>query len=291
MEELKRLLKQKFPSLELQSPAFRFYPTYDIDIAYSYKGKGWVRNLGRFSKEIIQGRMKDIMSRVSVYTGLKKDPFDVYEWLNWLHQKYKLTPIYFYLMAEETHFFDKNIIPYSKEMVELLLNHEKRKYEIGIHPSWQSGDNFIKLKKEIEFLKTVVGKNILLSRQHYIRMRFPHTYNILLDNGITHDYSMGYGSINGFRASVATPYYWYDLATESEKQLLIHPFCYMEANSHFEQHYSVEQAGEELQCYHDTVKAVNGELITIFHNHFLTEEPKWLPWRKMYEAFLRKNFG
>jgi hypothetical protein len=65
----------------------------------------------------------------------------------------------------------------------------------------------------------------------------------------------------------------------------------MEANSHFEQHYSVEQAGEELQCYHDTVKAVNGELITIFHNHFLTEEPKWLPWRKMYEAFLRKNFG
>ena len=65
----------------------------------------------------------------------------------------------------------------------------------------------------------------------------------------------------------------------------------MEANSYFEQHYSAEQAAQELQEYHDVIKSVNGELITIFHNHFLTEQEQWLPWRKMYHDFLKRNFA
>jgi hypothetical protein len=65
----------------------------------------------------------------------------------------------------------------------------------------------------------------------------------------------------------------------------------MEASSYFEQKYTAEQAAEEIQYYHDIVKSVNGEFITLFHNHFLTQQPQWLPWRNMYEAFLKTNFG
>jgi hypothetical protein len=101
---------------------------------------------------------------------------------------------------------------------------------------------------------------------------------------------MGYGSINGFRASFTNPFYWYDLMQEKQTELLLHPFCYMEANSYFEQKLTVENAGNELRTYYEVVKKVNGQLITIFHNHFLTEEPQWLPWRKMYEEFLQENF-
>jgi hypothetical protein len=64
----------------------------------------------------------------------------------------------------------------------------------------------------------------------------------------------------------------------------------MEANSYFEQHYTAEQAAKELQQYHDIVKSVEGELITIFHNHFVTEQKEWLPWRNMYADFLKRNF-
>jgi len=72
--------------------------------------------------------------------------------------------------------------------------------------------------------------------------------------------------------------------------LLIHPFCYMDANAFFEQQLTVEQAAYELEQYYTTVKQVNGTLHTIFHNHFLTEQSAWQPWRKMYEAFLNKYF-
>jgi hypothetical protein len=52
----------------------------------------------------------------------------------------------------------------------------------------------------------------------------PETFRHLLDTGIQEDFSMGYGSINGFRASVASPFYWYDLEKEQTTYLLLYPF-------------------------------------------------------------------
>jgi len=147
------------------------------------------------------------------------------------------------------------------------------------------------LEEEIETLVNFTNKPVSKSRQHYIRMEIPDTYRLLISKGITEEYSMGYGSINGFRASVASPFYWYDVQHDIKTNLLIHPYCYMEANSFFEQHYTAQQAAVELQQYHDVVKAVGGELITIFHNHFVTEQPQWVAWRNMYAAFLDRNFG
>ena len=147
------------------------------------------------------------------------------------------------------------------------------------------------VKEEIDSIKKITNKDFTKSRQHYIRLTLPETYRTLIKNGITDDYSMGYGSINGFRASVSSPFYWYDLESEEATNLRIHPFCFMEANSFFEQHLSAEEAGKELQYYHDIVKQVGGQLITIFHNHFLTEQPQWKPWRDMYRRFLEANFS
>ena len=119
----------------------------------------------------------------------------------------------------------------------------------------------------------------------------PDTYRNLIQEGILDDYSMGYGSINGFRASCCSSFYWYDLLEDQSTNLRIHPFCFMEANSFFEQQYSAEAAAKELQEYYNKVKMINGTLITIFHNHFLTQQEPWLPWRNMYADFIGKNFS
>ena len=66
---------------------------------------------------------------------------------------------------------------------------------------------------------------------------------------MTDDYSMGYGSINGFRASVASSFYWYDLEKERQTNLRIHPFCFMDANSFYEQRQDPQQTFEELIHY------------------------------------------
>lgn len=270
------ILRHKFPQLQLNESTFSFHPTYDIDIAFAYKGKSWYRKL-----------VSKLKGESAIING--KDVFDVYDWLDELHQQHHLSPTYFFLVADRRSKYDKNLSPKSKEL-QHLIRRTAQQYKVGIHPSWQSFHDENLLKKEITRLTSTSQKKISDSRQHYIQFVLPHTYRKLIESGITDDYSMGYGSINGFRASYCSSFYWYDLMKEQETSLQLHPFCYMEANSFFEQKYSAEEAANELQQYHDSVKQVGGALITIFHNHFLTEQEQWKPWREMYEAFLQKNF-
>lgn len=270
--------------------SFTFCPTYDIDIAYSYRHQPVIKNIAAFYRDLLQGKFEQVVERANVYSGKKPDPFDVYDWLHLLHRQHQLAPVYFFLLADKRGAYDKNIPPRNTAMKQLVQQHA-RQYQTGIHPSWQSGDSEVVLGKEINSLKNILGTAVQHSRQHYIRMQLPDTYNRLLQQGITEEYSMGYGTVNGFRASYAQPYYWYNLLKEETTQLCIHPFCYMDATCIFSQRYTTEQASMELQHYYNAVQSVNGELITIFHNHFLTEQPEWLPWRDVYTAFLQKNFA
>lgn len=286
LQEFSGLLLRKFPSLMLRPPQFRFVPTYDVDIAWSYFSKGFFRNLGGILKSLTKGEWTTISERFSVVMGNRDDPFDVYAWLDELHEQHKLRPIYFFLLAQRIGIYDRNIHP-SNKYFQLLIRKLSVMYRTGIHPSWQSGDNKTLFRNELDLLKNIVGKPIEDSRQHYIRMSMPATYQQLLDAEIKNDYSMGYGSINGFRASYCLPYKWYDLSNEETTKLTVYPFCYMEANSLFEQHYSAARALEELLQYYEATKSVNGTLITIFHNHLLTTQPNRIEWRNMYESFLK----
>jgi hypothetical protein len=287
LELVKYIPNYQQTNSKLQTP--NFIPTYDIDIAFTYLYHNPFINVAGFFRDFIKGKFELVSEKLLMFAGNKKDPFDVYDWLNQLHKKYQLKPIYFFLLAQKRKGYDKNISPNSPAMQQLIQQHVKQ-YATGIHPSWQSGDDETILQREINALQIITQQPVELSRQHYIRMTLPETYKLLLQKGIRHDYSMGYGSINGFRASYTLPFNWYDLSKEEQTNLMIHPFCYMEANSFFEQKLRVDEAANELQQYYDLVKNVNGQLITIFHNHFLTEQSEWVAWRNMYEQFLDKNF-
>ena len=285
----------------IQHSTFNFIPTYDIDIAYAYLHQPFFKNLFGFYSDLFKFNFEKFTERSNVYSGWKKDPYDTYDWLDALHQQYHLQPIYFFLCIIERGEYDKNILIRSKA-IQKLYQSIADKYSVGIHPSWKSAVQMTDdreqmtekkslIKSEIGVLKEIIQQDIVSSRQHYLRFTLPDTYRQLIALGMKHEYAMGYGSINGFRASYALPFYWFDLQKNKTTELMVHPFCYMEANSFFEQKYSAEQAREELQHYHDIVKSVNGELITIFHNHFITEQPQWIEWRNMYADFLEKNYS
>ena len=288
IEDFKKILKQKFPQLTTHNSRFTFEPTYDIDEAYSYKYKGRIRTIGGIARSIVSGQWSVMNERIKVLQGKTKDPFDSYEWMDDLHEKYQLKPKYFFLIPSKNGQYDKNILPSHPAMQQLIKQHAQ-KYSIGIHPSWQIGNDDALLKEEIETLERISGQKITASRQHYIRFNLPDGFRRLIDAGITDDYSMGYGSSNGFRASVASSFYWYDLEKEKITTLLLHPFCYMEANSFFEQKFSPAQALEEMTHYYNIVKSVNGTLITLWHNTFLGTDKYYAGWREVYEKFIESN--
>ena len=285
LQFFKEQLQYKFSSLVISSPAFSFLPTYDIDIAWAFKGKGILRTTGGFIRSIFKGDWKECTERIATLTGMQADPYDTYQWLDELHEKHQLKPKYFFLLAEKTSRYDKNVLLKNKALQQLVKRHGER-YPVGIHPSWRSGDETSLLKSEINTLEQLTRIKVVSSRQHYIRFTLPETFRRLISHGIKFDFSMGYGSINGFRASVATPFYWYDLEKEEKSSLLLYPFCYMEANSFYEQHYTPAQAMEELNYYYHVVRSVNGMLATIWHNHFLGTDKLFTGWKEVYEQFV-----
>src|SRR6202171_1492397 len=100
--------------------------------------------------------------------------------------------------------------------------------------------------EEVDELAKIIESPVKYSRQHYIRMTLPQTYRKLIDVGIEKDFSMGYGSSNGFRASIASSFYWYDLKAEKKTVLMLFPFCFMDATSFYENGLTPKAAFAEL---------------------------------------------
>jgi hypothetical protein len=254
MKALEHELQRKFPGFSTHINSFQFLPTYDIDEAYSYRHKSLPRTLGAIAKSIIKGQVAQVMERARGWNGTFPDPFDSYDWMDSLHDRFKLQPYYFFLVARQTGRYDRNILPGEPAFRTLVKRHAQR-YNLGIHPSWQSGGDASMVKNEIFILENLSGQRINVSRQHFIRFTMPETFRILLNNGIEKDFSMGYGAINGFRASVATPFFWYDLQRERRTGLQLFPFCFMEANSFYEQKNSPSEALDEMRdLYRESVR-------------------------------------
>lgn len=279
INDFAKAIQGLYPLFAISSPTFSFIPTYDVDMAWSYKYKGWLRTLGGFIK-------KPSLNRVKVWLGLLNDPFDCYNFLNKLHKDYALAPTYFFLVAKQNGSYDKNILP-SKLAMQKLIQAHANLYEVGLHPSWSSYNNQAALLGEKNTLAQIINRPVVKSRQHYIKLSLPVSYQYLVNMGITADYSMGYGSINGFRASIATTYPWYNLANDKATLLHIHPFCFMDANSYYEQKQSLSETYTELLHYYTVTKNVGGQLITIFHNSLLGNQGSFKGWADMYARFVK----
>lgn len=278
-----KILENKF-GITLPQRSFRFQPTYDIDIAWKYLYKGSKRHWGGYLKDLFRLNLKAIADRRAVVAGKRNDPYDCFGWLDSLHRQYNLEPVYFLLLGRLSA-FDKNADPQLPAMQELMRSLAS-KYTTGIHPSYGSHNNQAILQEEIALLQRATGTAVSRSRQHYIRFTLPETYERLIEAGITDDYSMGYASVNGFRAGTSQSFPWYNLETEEATTFRTHPFAFMEATSKFYNKQSPDEAWKEWERLWHTVKKVNGTFISICHNHLLGPAPENKGWREWYEKVL-----
>lgn len=285
IQHFKYTIQQKFSNHKFVKRAFSFLLTYDIDEAFAYLHKSWWRTAFALSKAIYLGHWNNLYKRIKVLVQKKEDPYDSFSWMEELNGKYALHPIYFFLIASTTRSMDKNILP-TENTLQKLIYRLSKKYFIGIHPSWQSGDDKKLLQKEINTLETITKNKPTASRQHYLRFSLPQTFRDLQVAGITNDYSMGYGTTNGFRASVASSFFWYDLQNEKITTLKLHPFCMMDATFFHQQKLTLEKAIEEMQSFYKEIKSVNGQLIFIAHNNYLGTDILYKGWKEKFEQFI-----
>ncbi|RLD62640.1 MAG: hypothetical protein DRJ01_05790 [Bacteroidetes bacterium] len=281
VEKFSELLITKYPELHLPKRTPRFIPTIDVDNAFYFKNKGLVRTIGSSIKSFFN--LKKNIDRFKVIFGLKKDPFDNFNLLKKIHLNFN--PVYFFLIGKKSS-HDKNISIKNKKYRKLISSFANEN-SVGIHPSYSSFDNFNILKKEVSVLSKIINKPIIRSRNHFLRLKFPETYQSLIDLNIKEDYTMGYSSQIGFRAGICTPFIFYDLTKEEITNLKVFPFALMDVTFIRSLKLTPEQALFEIKKIIAEIKNVNGTFISLWHNETFSNINEYKGWQFTYLEMIR----
>lgn len=281
--DLALIIQQHYPEYQFTPPQFKYISTIDIDNAYAFKHKGFIRIFGGLIKSLVKG--SDFKQRIQVLLNKTPDPYDTFNYQFEIHKKHQVKPIYFFLLGDYA-LNDKNI-PVRNQTFQSLIKSISDYYEVGIHPSYTSNLSTSILIKEIKRLQDITHRKVSKSRQHFLKLNLPSTYRNLIDNDIEYDYTMGYAGAPGFRASICSPYHFYDLDNESESNLIIVPFAVMEATFKYYLNLSPEETLTQIIELMNTVKKVNGTFISVWHNESLSDNIGiWKGWREVYEKML-----
>ena len=274
------LLKEKFSDYQFTNRKFEYISTIDVDIAYSYKYKGAIRTIGGYFNDLSKFKLLDAWHRTLVLLGFKQDPFDTFDELLSFQKEYKINTLFFFLVGDYTT-YDKNISSRNtnyKSLIKSIADYA----DIGLHPSFFTMKNEVLLKKEKLRLENILNRPIKKSRQHYLRLDMPETYQNLINLEIQEDYTMGYASHYGFRASTCTPFYFYDLDYEIQTPLKVYPFAVMDGTLRDYLELSNKRAYEVILKLAQEVKRVDGTFITLFHNDTISNRGRWRRWKKLY---------
>ena len=283
---LEALIVKHFPAIVIRHPQYRYVPTIDIDHAWCYLGRSLTRTMGGLGRSVMQGRFTEVAARLKTLAGLSPDPFDNYDFIKSVHAKYGHHPLFFILFADYGQ-NDNNVTVTSKQFQKLVSGLDTHN-NVGLHPSLSSNKHLQKLEDEFIGLSEAIGRDVTMSRQHFLKLSLPRTCRTLIQLGITDDYSMGYAGHVGFRAGIAAPFPFFDLSRNEATTLVIHPVSLMDVTL---RDYLRLNNIESLQTIHKvirTIRSVNGEFVSLWHNESLGETGRWKGWRQLYEAMVEQ---
>ena len=266
--EYKVLLSKQKPDFSWSGRAYRFVPTFDIDIAYAFKGKTFFHFCGALGKSILTLQWNNARQIIKArHQQDFQDPYDVYDIEKQLCEQHQLQPIYFFLTSDRTQ-YDRNISPRSSYF-SALIQKVKTYATIGLHPSYysQNQEDIIQEKSTLEEKGQV---KIQYSRQHFLKVKFPDTFRNLIAAGITDDYSLGFYDRIGFRNGMAIPFPFFDVKDNKTTTLMLHPLLMMDSAA-------VQELGMEEKCQKGIdelmaeIKNISGDLTALWHSNFMPQ--------------------
>ena len=280
--KLKAALEDYFPETRFQNRTFTIHPIIDIPMAYFFKNKGFLRSVGGFFSDFIQFKFRTFSDRFLVLFGLKKDPYDTFNYIVNRQKKSSQKFDVFFLVGDYST-YDKSISLNKKEFVSQIKS--IRDYcNVGLKTSFLALDDFDKLKQEKNRLDTVVNSQITKARSSFSKVNLPTTYRHYIDLEIQSDFSMGYPEAIGFRAGTCTPFLFYDLDFEVQTPLKIHPYQLMDFS--LLNHVSLLDKKETLIRAIQEVKNVNGTFTPIFHNYTFGGWERWTDFKTLFNIIL-----
>ncbi len=248
------------PELPVRQYSFEYTPTFDIDHAYRFLGRNWLKHPPNIFK---------VESLRSLFRQ-QKDPFDTYDFILEECSNNKSQPFFFFLLSDEDA-NDSRVSPASGSLHQRIKSLHDKRYITGIHPSYRSLEkDSIGLEKAL--LETIIGEPVLYSRQHFLRIRFPDYFRAIHKENIQHDFSLLYPDTIGFRAGYSRSFFFFDLLKNETTTLMLHSTCWMDATFEYYRMDKNEEIQQKIQQLVQQLMKINAKLVTLFHNDLLCRE-------------------
>jgi hypothetical protein len=156
-------------------------------------------------------------------------------------------------------------------------------FEIGLHPSYDSYNNYQKLAVEKQNLEKQLSREVKFIRQHYLRFKVPLTWQIQSQADFTTDFSLGYPEMGGFRCGTCHSFHPYDLTNKKEMKILETPLIVMDRTLMNYRKMKPKQAFDRISEILKRCLEVEGVFSLLWHNSSLMDEYK--EWGDMYQSF------
>lgn len=260
LTQLKTEIEQKFETA-IPTRKYRFISTIDVDMAYAILYRGWKNQVKAFVRSIRDSYFREYLN---VIARREQDPFNSFDFLKEEHERLDLKPTVFFQVGENGK-FDKNVPLKQKRQLQ-LIRETQLWATIGIHPSYPTFNRPDLIHREVKALKEVTRTKVKHSRQHYLRYNTPDTFRYLEKAGIKKDYSVGFADSIGFRGGTCTPFNFFDLPVDAEREIKLYPLAAMDSTLRHYNEYDTNEAAKAFKDIIDEVKAVNGTFISLWHN-------------------------
>ena len=272
--EFKKILKDKYVDITFQEKKFSVIPVVHVSQTFTYWQKGILRSIGGGGRDLWKLKIAKFSDRIKVILGIKKDPYDTFDFIIDLQKKYPKSCRFFFSLGDYTN-YEKNINHSNPEHIK-AIKHVSDYIDVGLKVSYDAISDITTLKEEKMRIENIVNRQLQYSLCSFFKIKLPEAYRNFIELEIKEDFSMGYSKYSGFRAGTCTPFMFYDLDYEVQTPLVIYSFCCTSRSfKNVENEFAVKQ---EIENYIEKIKKVNGLFIPVFTNGLLgdtKEQPYW----------------
>lgn len=267
--------------MHIDEPPTQFshiFLTHDADKLTQYRNpRGFAGGLFRALIKMSVKRLQDVVKAMT--KGPEYDPLFTFSELLKLDKSVKNSQSIIFVKAGKKAVSEEDAPVYNLNRTDakaLLSLCKKEKCLVGLHSSYNSGENPNLISKEKERLENAFGTKIKLNRWHFLRCGHPENIKELEHSGITDDFSLGYADIAGFRLGTCRPMKWITPDTMELTDITIHPLSIMDCTLDEPKYMGLNENDAYNYCKHiiDTVRQHNGELVLLWHNSVVSRIDK-----------------
>jgi hypothetical protein len=283
---LRAWLQVILPGLKVNPSQYQLQVSHDID------------HLGNNHRPILNGMkqlkdhlahwdatiLRDDWRHILAGDGVIANTWAALQLVKWA-QELNIRPR-FYLMAAAKSKFNEGYDPGSPDEQNLIRSILAPGFEIGLHAGYETMLNTDLLANEKERLEKAVGSPVNAIRQHYLRARVPETWQAWEKTGFTHDASLGFADITGFRCGTCHPYNLFDHLNDRVLEVTEEPLIVMDTTLLGKQKTDFQAAETEILKLAAQCRSVGGVLSLLWHNNSLVHNR--YHWGRFYYSLVPK---